>query len=336
MVVDLWNTIKSKRFSPVYLLYGEEEYFIKKTKALICEHALSEDEAEFNLATVDLEETPVELAIEELETLPFIGERRVVILHNPTFLTAERKKEKVDHDLKRLESYLANPSPTSIAVFIAPYPKLDERKKITKELKRNSAVLEAKPLYEKELTKWLMANAKSLGVKISPDAVETLLSLTGNHLMMAAGELEKLALYATVEQEIDKAMVNKLVPKSFDQNVFDLVDYIMNGQKKEAVQLYKELLILKEEPIRILAAIARQYRIILQVKKLSGQGYGFQQIASKLKMSPYPVKLALKRVNDFSDMKLLRALGELAELDFRMKSGAGDKEILLELFILKS
>jgi DNA polymerase-3 subunit delta len=336
VVIDLWNTIKSKRFSPVYLLYGEEEYFIKKTKALICEHALSADEAEFNLATVDLEETPVELAIEELETLPFIGERRVVILHNPTFLTAERKKEKVDHDLKRLESYLANPSPTSIAIFIAPYPKLDERKKITKELKRNSAVLEAKPLYEKELSKWIMANAKSLGVKISPEAVETLLSLTGNHLMMAAGELEKLALYATVEQEIDKEMVNKLVPKSFDQNVFDLVDYIMNGQKKEAILLYKELLILKEEPIRILAAIARQYRIILQVKKLSGQGYSAQQIASKLKMSPYPVKLALKRVNDFSEMKLMRALAELAELDFRMKSGAGDKEILLELFILKS
>ena len=103
--MDLWNSIKNKRFSPVYLLYGEEEYFIKKTKSLICEHALPGDEAEFNLATIDLEETPVELAIEELETLPFIGERRVVILHNPAFLTAERKKEKVDQDLKRMESY---------------------------------------------------------------------------------------------------------------------------------------------------------------------------------------------------------------------------------------
>jgi len=336
LVTDLWNSIKSGRFSPVYLLYGEEEYFIKETKKLICEHALADEDAEFNLATIDLEETPVEVAIEEMETLPFMGDRRVVILHNPSFLTAERKKEKVEHDLKRLEGYLANPSPTTVAVFIAPYPKLDERKKITKELKRNAAVLESKPLYERDLAKWIGSHTKSLGVTISQDGIEALLALTGNHLMMAATELEKLALYAANEQVIDGAMVDKLVPKNFDQNVFDLVDYILNGQKKKAVELYKELLMQKEEPIRILAAIARQYRIILQVKKLSSQGYGQMQIASKLKMSPYPVKLALKRINHFSEKTLLRVLGQLAELDYRMKTGLGDKEIQLELFILQS
>ena len=336
MVTDLWNSIKNGRFSPVYLLYGEEEYFIKETRKLICEYALADEDAEFNLASIDLEETPVEIAIEEMETLPFMGERRVVILHNPSFLTAERKKEKVEHDLKRLEAYLANPSPTTIAVFIAPYPKLDERKKITKELKRNAAVLESKALYERDLAKWLGSHSKTLGVTISQDGIDALVALTGNHLMMAATELEKLALYAANEQVIDGAMVDKLVPKNFDQNVFDLVDYILNGQKKKAVELYKELLILKEEPIRILAAIARQYRIILQVKKLSSQGYGQMQIASKLKMSPYPVKLAMKRINDFSEKSLLRVLGQLAELDYRMKTGLGDKEIQLELFILQS
>ena len=336
MVTDLWNSIKNGRFSPVYLLYGEEEYFIKETRKLICEHALSDEDAEFNLATIDLEETPVEIAIEEMETLPFIGERRVVILNNPSFLTAERKKEKVEHDLKRLEGYLANPSPTTVAVFIAPYPKLDERKKITKTLKRNAAVLESKPLYERDLAKWIGNHSKALGVTISEDGIEALLALTGNHLLMAATELEKLALYASNEQVIDGAMVDKLVPKNFDQNVFDLVDYILNGQKKKAVELYKELLVQKEEPIRILAAIARQYRIILQVKKLNSQGYGQMQIASKLKMSPYPVKLAMKRVNDFSEKSLLRVLGQLAELDYRMKTGLGDKEIQLELFILQS
>lgn len=336
MVLDLWKNIKNQRFSPVYLLFGEEDYLIKKTKTLLCEHALADGEEEFNLSVIDLEETPVEVAIEEMETLPFMGERRVVILNNPAFLTAERKKEKVEHDLKRLEAYLANPAPFTIAVFIAPYAKLDERKKITKELKRSAVVLEAKPMYEKELSKWLIDHAKSLGVPIKNDAVETLLGLTGNHLMMATVELEKLALYAADGQAIDAEMVDKLVPKNFDQNVFNLVDYIMNGEKSEAIKLYKELLIQKEEPIRILAAIARQYRIIMQVKKLSKQGYGPQQIATKLKMSPYPVKLAMKRINDFSNEKLLKMLGELAELDYRMKTGAGNKEIMLELFILKS
>ena len=78
----------------------------------------NEDELDFNFSQFDLEETPIETALEDVETLPFIGERRLIFMQNPFFLTAEKTKSKVEHSIKRLETYLADPVPYSIVVFI--------------------------------------------------------------------------------------------------------------------------------------------------------------------------------------------------------------------------
>lgn len=85
MVLDVWKSIKKGQFSPVYLLYGTEAYLINETKQLLIENVLHEDEMDFNFAQFDLEETPVETALEDVETLPFIGERRLVFMQNPFF-----------------------------------------------------------------------------------------------------------------------------------------------------------------------------------------------------------------------------------------------------------
>ncbi|MDV2888092.1 DNA polymerase III subunit delta, partial [Alkalihalophilus pseudofirmus] len=85
---------------------------------------LTEEEKDFNFAVYDLGETPIEIAIEDAETFPFLGERKVIFLHNPTFLTSEKTKDKVDHDLSRFESYLQQPAPYTVMVVSAPYEKL--------------------------------------------------------------------------------------------------------------------------------------------------------------------------------------------------------------------
>ena len=114
MVLDVWKSIKKGQFAPVYLLYGTEAYLINETKQLLIENVLHEDEMDFNFSQFDLEETPVETALEDVETLPFIGERRLVFMQNPFFLTAEKTKSRVEHNVKRLEAYLADPVPYSI------------------------------------------------------------------------------------------------------------------------------------------------------------------------------------------------------------------------------
>lgn len=132
MISTIWNNIKKGELSPVYLLVGEEGYFIDETVKRLKEAIGPEEEIE--MSTFDLEETPVDAVMDEADTIPFFSERKLIIAKNASFLKAtEKGKEKIDHDMKRLETWLAHPSDFSVTVFIAPYEKLDERKKSDKD-----------------------------------------------------------------------------------------------------------------------------------------------------------------------------------------------------------
>ncbi|PLT30944.1 DNA polymerase III subunit delta [Peribacillus deserti] len=334
MIMDIWRSIEKKQFAPVYLLYGTEAFLINETKQMLTKHVLSEEEVDFNLSVFDLEETPIEAALEDVETLPFLGERKLVFLQNAFFLTAEKNKSKVEHDVSRLEAYLADPAPYSIVAIAAPYEKLDDRKKITKELKRKAAVLEAKKLNEQDLRIWLRERAAAAGVQIHEEAISLLIEISGTNLMLLANEMEKLSLYAE-EKLIDAQMVEMLVAKSFEQNIFTLIDKILQRKVEPALSIYYELLRQNEEPIKILAVMAGQIRMLYQVKELARQGYGQQKIASVLKVHPYRVKLAMEKAGRFSEKELMRLIYQLAEADYQIKTGQAEKRLAIELILLK-
>ena len=335
MVLDIWKSIKRGQFAPVYLLYGTEAYLLNETKQLLIDHALQEDEMDFNFSQFDLEETSIETALEDAETLPFMGERRLVFMQNPFFLTAEKTKSKVEHNVKRLEAYLADPVPYSIVVLTAPYAKLDERKKITKELKRKAEVIEAKKLGEHELRGWINERAAVSGTQIDADAVDLLIELAGTNLMMLTNELDKMVLYTDDSKRITAEVVEKLVAKSLEQNIFTLVDDVLQRNMQSALSIYHELLRQNEEPIKILSVMAGQIRLMYQVKELSRQGYSQQKIAGHLKIHPYRVKLALEKTGKFQERELLSIMNDLAETDYKMKTGQIDKAVALELLLLK-
>lgn len=335
MVTDVWRKIKQNHIAPIYLLYGTEGFLINETKQLLLNHILNEEEMDFNFAAYDLEETPLEIAVEDAETFPFLGERKVIFLHNPIFLTAEKSKEKVEHNIAKLEAYIKEPAPYTVLVISAPYEKLDERKKITKELKRTAEVVEAKKLNEHELKNWVKDRAKTAGIEIETDAVEQLLALSGTNLFMLSSELEKLALYAANEKRIDAALVEKLVARSLEQNIFTLIEKVVQRKLEEALRIYFDLLKQNEEPIKILALLSNQFRLIYQVKELSRRGYGQQQIAGFLKTHPFRVKLALGQAAQFTDEELANLMSLLAEADYQMKTGGMNKSLLIEMLLFK-
>ncbi|OCA91171.1 DNA polymerase III subunit delta [Bacillus sp. FJAT-27225] len=334
MVIDLWKKIKRKDIAPIYLLYGSEAFLMKETGNLLLEHILG-DERDFNFSNYDLEETPIEDVIEDAETLPFLGEKKVIFAQNPFFLSSEKQKEKTAHTLSRLEAYIKEPAPYSILVFFAPYEKLDERKKITKELKRLATVAEMKQLGESDLKVWIADKADQRGITIKPDAVETIMSLAGTNLFMLSNELDKLALYAGDGGTIDAATAERMIPKSLEQNIFSLTDKVVQRNSADALRIYYDLLKQNEEPIKILALLAGQFRLIYQIKELSKKGYGQQQMASALKVHPYRVKVAAGLASRFSDMELAKIMNMIADADYQMKTGGADKSLLVELFLMK-
>lgn len=332
-MLDIWKQIKQKKIEPVYLLYGTESFLINETKQLLIRNVLNDEELDFNFSSYDLEETPIEAAIEDAETFPFMGEKRLIILQNPNFLTSEKQKGKIEHNVARLEAYLSEPAPYSVVVFTAPYEKLDERKKITKLLKRKAAVGEAKRLAEPELKSWIRDRAASNDVKIAENAIELMVNLVGTNLFMLASEMDKLALYAGGANEIDVGMVDKLVARSLEQNIFALIDRILQRKIDEALRIYYDLLKQNEEPIKILALMAGQFRLIYQVKELGRKGYGQQQMAGLLKVHPYRVKLAAGQAKYFSDDELATTIKMIADADYQMKTGGMKKELLVEMIL---
>ncbi len=333
--MSILKNIEQKRFSPLYLLYGNENFIINEAKQKLMANVLTEEEMEFNYTSYDLEEIPIDVAIDDAETIPFVGERKLILLHHPIFLTSSKPKEKVDHNLKKLAQYIENPAPYSVLVFLGSYEKLDERKKITKLLKKHATVLEARRLKDHELKKWIQDRLHVYDVEMDEEAIEQLIYLIGNNLMNLHAEMEKLSLYVKDTKRITKEEVDSLTARSLEQNVFTLVEKVVQRQIDEALRIYYDLLKQNEEPIKILALLSGQFRLIYQVKELIGRGYGQRQIASMLKVHPYRVKLAARYANSFTEKELSQLMHLLATGDYEMKTGGLGKTMIIELLLMK-
>ncbi|WP_339230377.1 DNA polymerase III subunit delta [Aeribacillus sp. FSL K6-2833] len=335
MIVDLWNSFKKKQFQSLYLFYGKESFLLNETIRKLLTEAISEDEREFNYSVYDMEETNIETAVEDGETMPFLGERRMVVVKNPYFLTSEKKKEKVEHNLKKLEQYVENPAPFTVFVFLLPHEKIDERKKLTKQIKKAATVVEMNSFSEEETVKWIKEKAEAENVAMEKEAIDELMEKTSGNLMIIDKEMEKLCAYVGSGDKLTAEMVKQLVARSLEQNVFDLIDAVVKKKTEEAFKIFYDLLKINEEPIKILSLLTQQFRLLYQVKQLSKSGYGQDRMASSLKVHPFRIKLALKQEKQFSASELQSIIKALAETDFEIKTGKKDRQLALEFLLLK-
>lgn len=325
-------TIKTP-LAPLYVLYGKQAYLIQLLKERIIEKALSKDEQDFNLSTYNLLEEPVEAAVEDAMTLPFIGEKRVIILEHAYILTAAKPKTKIEQKTSVLEKYINNTSPDTVMIFITDSEKLDQRKKLVKVLKGKGEVIELSQLSESLAYSLLKETALTFGVHLSESAHQLLLQRIGFNLQVLAKEVEKLSLYAGEQGEITRESVELLSVRSLDDNIFALSDHVLKQEPVKAFKLLNDLIVQKEETIKLLALLTRQFRIMFQVKQYSGAGYTQKNMAEKLKLHPYSVKLAAEQSVRFSMERLENALIQCTETDFLIKSGQIDKERGFEILI---
>lgn len=327
--------VRMQQFASVYLVQGTEDYLSELFKTELMSQLIKTEDDQFNYSTFDMEEVSLSMAMEEADTIPFFGDYRLVFIENPYFLTAERRANAIEHDIDSLLKYLEQPSPTTILIFCANVEKLDERKKITKALKKKAELVDVNPMGEREVRQYVEQTIQSEGYDIRPEAFDLLLQLTDLNLSKVMGELQKLFLFASDKKIITLNSVKELVPKSLEHNVFDLTNDVLSGNGEKAIQLYEDLLLQGEETIKLNAILLTQIRLFLQTKILAKLGYQQANIAETLKVHPYRVKLALQQVRHFELERLEAIYDELVENDFHMKTGKMDKELLFELFILK-
>lgn len=334
-VQNALQTIHDQKFQSLYLVLGTEEYLQKQVRQAFTD-SLQLDVDDLNFAEFDMEEDSLDTILDEAESMPFFGDYRMIFVENPFILTAEKKTNAPEHNIDRLISYLKNPVDTTILVFFADYEKLDERKKISKQLKKNAEVIDVAPMDESQVRRFLQQTLDNDEINMERNAFELFIRLTDANLTKVMKELKKLQLFAVQSKQITKKDVEELVPKSLEDNVFELTNYVLQGKTADALQLYGDLHVQGEETIKINAILISQIRIYLQTAILLNMGYQQGNITRSLNVHPYRVKLAIQQARKMEIQTLTHLYDELIENDYKIKTGQMDKEFLFQLFLLQA
>ena len=306
-----------------YLLYGIEDYLIKKEL-----NKLKKNIDDNDISYFDLEEVSLKEIVDDANSLSLFSNKRMIIVENANIFTGSGKKR---DDIKYLEEYLLNPNVNTILVFTINADKLDSRKKIVSLIKEKGKVLEYNTCNVNNLVKEMFGN-----YKISDSDIRLLINRVGNNLNVLNNEIEKIKTYKDEDLNITSDDINNLTVKTVDVDIFHLIDNIILNNKKEALESYFEMIKLGEEPIKIIVMLANQFRLMYQVKVLNKQHYNIYDMMKILGQKKYPIEKAYSKSRNYSDEQILKKLYELANLDINIKHGKVNKNIALELFILEN
>lgn len=318
----------------IITIYGEAPELIEKKSNEIIAKYLNEPKDDFNFIKFNLYETDIAPIIEESLTMPLFSDKKVVLVQNAYVFTGEKPPKDINHNVDQLLEFINKYDGESLVIFEVYQSKLDERKKLVKHLKAKTKLKKIEQMSEEDIKNWIKQYLHEEYKDIKQDALNLFIELTGVNFNVVKQELGKLILFLGDRPTINRQDISQIVNRSLEQNVFLLTEYIQKNKKEKAVQLVKDLIVMKEEPIKLLALITSNYRLYYQSKILSQKGYSGQQIAKTINVHPYRVKLALNHARQYNIDDLLNIIDSCAETDYKLKSSYMDKELILELFIL--
>lgn len=301
----------------IYLIYGENEYFITKE--------INSISTNYN-SKYNLDENSIKQVIDDAITIPMFTEKKYILIENSLFLAS-----KTNIDTTLLEQYLNHPNPDTILVFTLKVSKLDERKKIIKLFRKKASIIKCEDNIN--LNQFVIEQFKPY--QIDYQSVNLFLNRTGNDILTITNEINKIKIYKDKELTIYSTDILELVSKNIEIDIFKFIDYIIQNNNNSALEMLNEMLKRGEEPIKIVIILANQIRIMYQSKVLNKKGYSEKDISEMLKIHPYRVKLAIQNSINYSEETLLNYLNALADLDYYIKSGKINKNIALSLFIIK-
>ena len=314
--------IKNKEFKPVYLLYGSEDYLKKQYKQKL-KAALLNDGDEMNYAYFEGKNIEVDKLIGFANTLPFFAERRVVVVENSGLFKSASD----------LADYLPDMPDTTTKVFVE--NEVDKRNKLYKAVLKLGIVSEMNGMDERSLKIWVASRLKNDGKRITEQTVDYFLSKTGSDMETINSELEKLICYALDKEVIAEEDVDAVVTVQITNQIFAMIDAIGNKKQKVALELYYDLLALKEKPMTVLFLITRHFNNLLQVKELFALRYDNGSIAKKIGVPPFAVGKYVAQGKNFSKEILLDALQASVEIEEQVKTGRLNEKVGVELLIVQ-
>ena len=321
---SLNEDLKTGNFSQIYLLYGEENYLKKQYKERFVKALLPEGDT-MNYAHYEGKGINVREVIDLAETMPFFAERRVLVFENTGFFKSAAGVELADY-LKELPE---------TAYFLFVEDEVDKRGKMYKAVKSKGRAVELPFQDENTLKRWVVGQIGRENKKITEADVVYFLNKVGIDMENITKELEKLFCYALERDVITRADIDAVCVTQISNHIFDMVNAVAEKQQKKALDLYYELLTLKEPPMRILFLLTRQYRGLYQVKQLAQKGYGRKEIAEKAGLHPFAVGKFMEQAKRFQLKELRAILEDSVDIEQRVKTGLLTDTMAVEVFLVK-
>lgn len=330
------NDIKRGVISSVYLFYGPERLLLQEALESLTAYLVPGGTGDFNYEKFDGSGASPAQVVNAANTLPVFAEKRLVVVTNVPWFASGKGGEETskDPEMEVLLSYLDNPSPAACLVLVGG-EKVDGKRKAVKAIKKAGQVIEFSSLKGIELNKWIEKRFRYKGKITDRSVVDYLAVAVGNNMSSLEQEIEKAVLFVEPKSTVALADVMQTVSAGSNLTVFNLVDAVSKKDAATAVSQLRELVRNGEVEIKILALLARQMRILLQIHALSKKGLGESRIVSDLELHPFVVKKGLQQSKNFSAQELMDALEILLDTDVKFKTGKGEHLALLERAILK-
>jgi len=335
----LLQSLKNKKFEPVYFLHGEETYFIDAITDYIEKNALTEAEKGFNQVVIYGKDTDADSIVATARRYPMMSEKQVVIVKEAQFLKGLGGKnnddgdEKPDKKQSLLEGYIEKPVPSTLLVIAYKYKTLDKRLKLYKLLDKNAVLFESAKVKENTVPEWITKYLEEKGKKITQKAALLLTEYIGNDLENIVNALEKLSIANNTEDAINEKDIEDNIGISREYNIFELTAAIGTKNKVKASKIIEYMgTHTKEHPLPMIMGFLYSY---------------FSKIAA-MQLKPGNQKEALKAMGVMDWLqkeytqaeqnykgKLKPIMHILHEYDLRSKgvndTGTGDAQLLKEM-----
>jgi DNA polymerase-3 subunit delta len=314
----------------ILLLHGTDPYSIKQA----AEQAVADAKIALDdVLSFDMEETPLEEAIEAAMTIPFFSDRKAVILRNATFLTAKPAKD-MPQDVNVLARYFEHPSPATLLIVLVPSDKLECKKELLSLLELHGSIRKFETAKKQDLYEMARSIVATDGMRFEPDALEELIRRIDENVTMLERELEKIRLYAMDADVITLAMIESITPRNLEDNVYELINQIVAKNKATAMRMLQDLTRLNVDPVYLMQALSGKFQELLTAKALIKSKMTYEEMMRHFGYSKGRMYYVQKNASEMDADLLARYLDDLGTLDFKVKSGQIDKLMGFEMFLM--
>ncbi|MBW1755970.1 MAG: DNA polymerase III subunit delta [Deltaproteobacteria bacterium] len=321
---DVTKRASKGSLDPVYVLVGTERLLIERVVDAVRKAVDSMGAPGFNIEVFDGKGLDAASVISAARTLPMMADMRLVLLRHVDAMTPTEQTN--------LAEYLDDPSDSTC--FLLTATKLDGRAKLAKAAKKSGYLIDAKPLRGRELREFIRAEATAREHHIAPQAIEALLDAVGDDLAAIDDAMERLSLFVGAGQRIDAEAVMTCVTRIRVESIWSLVDAIGLKDRRKGIAAAQSLLDDREPPLRLLAMVSRQLRIVARMREALSEGLRPQEAAKRAGAPPFKAGDLTESARQFTAESLGEAFTLIAETDRALKGSKRPPDVILQDAVL--